>query len=73
MSAAELTARAWAPGTDFPEPKEINWLYHLGLAVICVLWIISLIVVGLRVWARKTAKQMGAGECLNTVAEEDCS
>jgi len=68
MSAAELTARAWAPGTDFPEPKEINWLYHLGLAVICVLWIISLIVVGLRVWARKTAKQMGADDYLMLAA-----
>lgn len=64
MSVTALAARAWAPGTDFPEPNELNWLYHLGLAVISILWTLSLIIVGLRLWARWTAKQMGVGKSL---------
>lgn len=65
MSVTSLVARAWAPGTDFPEPNELNWLYHLGLSVICILWTLSLLVLGLRLWARWTAKQMGTGKSLN--------
>lgn len=65
MSAVELNARAWAPGTDFPDPIELNWLYHLGLSVICILWILSLIVIGLRLWARWTSKQIGVGRSLD--------
>lgn len=61
MSAPELLARVWAPGTDFPEPIEGNWLYHLGLSVICILWVLSLIIISLRIWARWTSKQIGVG------------
>jgi hypothetical protein len=61
MSAPELVARVWAAGTDFPEPLELNWLYHLGLAVISILWTLSLAVVVLRVYARWGQKQMGVG------------
>jgi hypothetical protein len=61
MSAPELVARVWAPGTDFPEPLELNWLYHLGLAVISILWSLSLAVVVLRVYSRLGQKQMGVG------------
>ena len=66
MSAEHLVARAWAPGTDFQAPSELNWLYHFGLATICILWTLSLIVVGLRIWARWTAKQIGVGEFFDT-------
>ncbi|KAG9254742.1 uncharacterized protein F5Z01DRAFT_92364 [Emericellopsis atlantica] len=68
MSAFELVARAWAPGTDFPEPAKLNWLYHLGLAVICILWTLSLLVVGLRLWARWTSKQIGVDDYLMVAA-----
>lgn len=61
MGAEELVARAWAPGTDFPDPIRVEWLYHFGLATICILWTFSLIFVLLRLWARWTAKQMGTG------------
>ena len=64
MEAAELVARAWAPGTDFEPPRELNWLYHLGLALICFLWSLSLLVVGLRIWSRWSAKQLGTGKSL---------
>lgn len=64
MSTPELVARAWAPGTDFPDPIKLNGLYHLGLSVICILWVLSLIVMGLRIWARWTAKQLGVGKSI---------
>lgn len=63
-TVTELEARAWAPGTDFKAPAELNWLYHFGLAVICILWTLSLLVVGLRIWARWSAKQLGVGKSL---------
>jgi hypothetical protein len=66
MRASEqLVARAWVAGTDFPEPTELNWLYHLGLAVISILYILSFITIGLRLWARHMSKQIGVGKCLN--------
>ncbi|KAH7304043.1 hypothetical protein B0I35DRAFT_484718 [Stachybotrys elegans] len=64
MSDFELVARAWAPGTDFPQPLKTNGLYHLGLSVICILWTLSLIFVGLRFWARWTSKQLGIDDYL---------
>jgi hypothetical protein len=60
--ASGLVARAWAPGTDFPQPFELNWLYHFGLAVICILWTLSLTIVCLRIWSRWNAKQLGVGK-----------
>ena len=62
MEPARLTARAWAPGTDFPAPDELNWMYHLGLSIICIMWTLSLIVIVLRIWTRWTAKQLGIGK-----------
>jgi hypothetical protein len=64
MTDTELVSRAWAPGTDFPEPIQENWLYHLGLAIICILWTLSLMTVGLRVWARWGSKQIGVDDYL---------
>ncbi|KAF6786402.1 CFEM domain-containing protein [Colletotrichum sojae] len=68
MTTVELVSRAWAPGTDFPEPTELNWLYHLGLAVICILWTLSLLAVSLRLWARWTSKQIGIDDYLMLAA-----
>lgn len=62
MESGELAARAWAPGTDFPAPDKLNWMYHLGLSIICIMWILSLIVIVLRIWTRWTAKQLGIGK-----------
>ncbi|SPO06897.1 uncharacterized protein DNG_09591 [Cephalotrichum gorgonifer] len=64
MEAAEIIARSWAPGTDFPPPREINWMYHAGLAIICTLWTLSLSIVCLRIWGRWTAKQLGLDDAL---------
>lgn len=72
-AASDLVARAWAPGTDFPDPIEVNWLYHLGLSVICILWTLSLITVGLRLWARRSSKQIGVGKFLLGCCAEDRS
>jgi hypothetical protein len=62
MDTENLMARAWAPGTDFPDPVKVNGLYHLGLAVICILWVLSLTFVALRLWARYSSKQLGIGK-----------
>lgn len=68
MSIGELVARgAWAPGTDFEPPTELNWLYHVGLAVISILWVLSLTVITLRVWSRWSQKQLGLGELMPSV------
>lgn len=64
MESAELVARAWAPGTDFPPPEKLNWMYHLGLSIICIMWTFSLLVVCLRIWTRWGAKQLGIGKSL---------
>ncbi|KAI9146821.1 Satratoxin biosynthesis SC1 cluster protein [Paramyrothecium foliicola] len=68
MSAVEIESRAWAPGTDFPDPIETNWLHYLGLSVLCILWILSLLVVCIRLWARWTVKQLGVDDYLIVAA-----
>lgn len=62
MESAELVARAWAPGTDFPDPIHVDGLYHVGLSIICILWTLALIIVSLRIWGRWGAKQLGVGK-----------